>query len=192
MSAFKTVNPATGETVQTFKDISDQELDQLLDDARDAYLDWRRRPVAERSAVLHAAAEEMRANSAEYAAYVTLEMGKLAGQAEAEVGLSAAVLDYYAARTERFLAPKGLLESPGATVRPEPIGVILAIEPWNFPYYQIARIRRPAARRRQRGHPQARRKRAPVRARVRPSPRESRRSGQASTATYSPRSSRPA
>ena len=143
MSAFKTVNPATGETVQTFKDISDQELDQLLDDARDAYLDWRRRPVAERSAVLHAAAEEMRANSAEYAAYVTLEMGKLAGQAEAEVGLSAAVLDYYAARTERFLAPKGLLESPGATVRPEPIGVILAIEPWNFPYYQIARIAGP-------------------------------------------------
>jgi succinate-semialdehyde dehydrogenase/glutarate-semialdehyde dehydrogenase len=143
MSAFKTVNPATGETVQTFQGISDQELDQLLDGARSAYLDWRRRPVAERSQVLHAAAQELRANSAQYAAYITLEMGKLAGQAEAEVGLSAAILDYYAARAERFLAPKELPESPGAIVRPEPIGVILAIEPWNFPYYQIARIAGP-------------------------------------------------
>ena len=137
MSAFKTVNPATGETVQTFKDISDQELDQLLGDARDAYLDWRRRPVAERSAVLHAgAAEELRANSAEYAAYVTLEMGKLGrGQAEAEVGRSR---QPFSTTTRQgggtVLAPKELLRGARvATVRPEPIGVILGDRAVEFP-----------------------------------------------------------
>lgn len=143
MSAFSSVNPATGKTVQTFADITDQELDQLLNAATEAYLDWRRRPIAERSRVLHAAAEELRTNSTEYASFITLEMGKLAAEAEAEVGLTAAILEYYAERAESFLAPKELPESPGAFVSSEPIGVILAIEPWNFPYYQIARIAGP-------------------------------------------------
>ena len=70
-------------------------------------------------------------------------MGKQIGTAEAEVGLSAAILDYYADRAEEFLAPQELPESPGAVVETEPIGVILAIEPWNFPYYQLARVAGP-------------------------------------------------
>jgi succinate-semialdehyde dehydrogenase/glutarate-semialdehyde dehydrogenase len=70
-------------------------------------------------------------------------MGKLIGTSEAEVGLSAAILDYYADRAETLLAPKELPESPGAVVETEPIGVILAIEPWNFPYYQLARVAGP-------------------------------------------------
>ena len=70
-------------------------------------------------------------------------MGKLIGTSQAEVGLSAAILDYYADRAETFLAPRKLPESPGAVIETEPIGVILGIEPWNFPFYQLARVAGP-------------------------------------------------
>ena len=137
---YSTINPATGELLRTFETHSDAELDQALQTAHLAYGAWRRRPVHERAAVLKAAAAEMRANSAEYARCITLEMGKLIGHAEAEVGLTAAILDYYADRAEKLLAPTELPESPGAMVVTEPIGVIFGIEPWNFPFYQVARV----------------------------------------------------
>jgi succinate-semialdehyde dehydrogenase / glutarate-semialdehyde dehydrogenase len=141
---YQTINPATGETVRTFGDISDADLDQAVQVARSCYTDdWRRRPVADRARILKAAAAALRANAAEYAQYVTAEMGKLIGTSEAEVGLSAAILDYYADHAESFLAPRELPESPGAVIETEPIGVILGIEPWNFPYYQLARVAGP-------------------------------------------------
>jgi succinate-semialdehyde dehydrogenase/glutarate-semialdehyde dehydrogenase len=141
---YSTINPASGETVRTFDDISDADLDHALDAARSCYEnDWRHRSIADRARIVKAAAAELRANAAEYAGYITAEMGKLIGTSEAEVGLSAAILDYYADRAEAFLAPKELPESPGAVVETEPIGVILGIEPWNFPYYQIARVAGP-------------------------------------------------
>lgn len=141
---YRTVNPATGETVATFADISDADLDAALDTAQSCYRsDWRHRPIADRARIVKAAAAGLRANAAEYAQYVTLEMGKLIGTSEAEVGLSAAILDYYADHAETFLAAQELPESPGAVVETEPIGVILGIEPWNFPYYQLARVAGP-------------------------------------------------
>jgi len=141
---YRTINPATGETARTFGDISDADLDNALDTARSCYQDdWRHRAVADRARIVKAAAAELRANAAEYAQYVTAEMGKLIGTSEAEVGLSAAILDYYADRAESFLAPEELPESPGAVIETEPIGVILGIEPWNFPYYQLARVAGP-------------------------------------------------
>lgn len=141
---YRSLNPATGETVREFTDISDADLDTALQTAQTAYrTDWRQRSVADRARIMKAAAAELRANAAEYAGYITAEMGKLIGTSQAEVGLSAAILDYYADRAETFLAPKELPESPGAVVETEPIGVILAIEPWNFPYYQLARVAGP-------------------------------------------------
>ena len=141
---YSTINPATGETVRTFADISDADLGDALEVAQSCYQnDWRRRPVADRARIVKAAAAELRANAAEYARYVTAEMGKLIGTSQAEVGLSAAILDYYADRAETFLAPRELPESPGAVIETEPIGVILGIEPWNFPYYQLARVAGP-------------------------------------------------
>jgi succinate-semialdehyde dehydrogenase / glutarate-semialdehyde dehydrogenase len=141
---YRTINPSTGEQLRTFETLSDAELDQRLERAHGAYAtDWRRRPVQERAAILRAAAAELRDNSDEYAQLITLEMGKLIGTSEAEVGLSAAILDYYADRAEKFLAPRELPESPGAVVVTEPIGVIFGIEPWNFPYYQLARVAGP-------------------------------------------------
>jgi succinate-semialdehyde dehydrogenase/glutarate-semialdehyde dehydrogenase len=141
---YVTINPATGETVATFANITDADLDAALDTAQSCYRsDWRHRPIAERARIVKAAAAGLRANAAEYAQYVTLEMGKLIGTSEAEVGLSAAILDYYADHAEAFLAAQELPESPGAVVETEPIGVILGIEPWNFPYYQLARVAGP-------------------------------------------------
>jgi len=141
---YRTINPATGETVRTFGDISDADLDNAVEVARSCYAgDWRHRPVADRARIVKAAAAALRANAAEYAQYVTAEMGKLIGTSEAEVGLSAAILDYYADHAESFLAPRELPESPGAVIETEPIGVILGIEPWNFPYYQLARVAGP-------------------------------------------------
>ena len=141
--AYSTINPATGEQLLTVDTLSDAELDQGLETAHTAYTHWRRRPVHERAEILKSAAAELRANSVEYARYITLEMGKLIGQSEAEVGLAAAILDYYADRAEKLLAPTELPESPGAVVVTEPIGVIFGIEPWNFPYYQVARVAGP-------------------------------------------------
>ena len=141
---YRTINPATGETVRTFADISDADLGDALEVAQSCYQnDWRHRPVADRARIVKAAAAELRANAAEYARYVTAEMGKLIGTSQAEVGLSAAILDYYADRAETFLAPRKLPESPGAVIETEPIGVILGIEPWNFPFYQLARVAGP-------------------------------------------------
>ena len=141
---YRTVNPATGETIRTFTDISDADLDEALETARSCYQDdWRHRPVADRARIVKAAAAELRASASEYARCVTVEMGKLIGTSQAEVALSAAILDYYADRAETFLAPRELPESPGAVIETEPIGVILAIEPWNFPYYQLARVAGP-------------------------------------------------
>jgi len=141
---YQSINPATGETVRTFADISDADLDSAVEVARACYADdWRHRPVADRARIVKAAAAALRAHAAEYAQYVTAEMGKLIGTSEAEVGLSAAILDYYADHAESFLAPRELPESPGAVIETEPIGVILGIEPWNFPYYQLARVAGP-------------------------------------------------
>jgi succinate-semialdehyde dehydrogenase / glutarate-semialdehyde dehydrogenase len=143
-AGYRTVNPATGETLADFPVISDTGLEEALEVARACFLrDWRHRTVADRARVVKAAAAELRANAAEYARLVTTEMGKLIGTSEAEVGLSAAILDYYADRAGEFLTPRELPESPGAVVETEPIGVIFAIEPWNFPYYQLARVAGP-------------------------------------------------
>ena len=141
---YSTINPTTGEHVCTFDALTDEELDERLHTAHTAWAtDWRHRPVRERAGILKAAAAELRANAAVHAHRMTLEMGKLIGTAEAEVELSASILDYYADRAEKLMAPRELPESPGASVSTEPIGVIFAIEPWNFPYYQVARVAAP-------------------------------------------------
>lgn len=141
---YQTINPATGAIVKTFPVVSDDDLEAAVSTAHAAYQDdWRHRPLAERAKVLSRAASLLRENAEEYASYITLEMGKLHQGALAEVGLSAAILDYYAQHAEEFMAPKAYEGFPGAEVVTRPIGPILAIEPWNFPYYQVARVAGP-------------------------------------------------
>ncbi|MDO8172145.1 aldehyde dehydrogenase family protein [Acetobacter tropicalis] len=85
----------------------------------------------------------LRERAEEFAQLATLEMGKLINEARFEVGLSADILSYYADYSEEFLKPEELSDAPGSVVKTAPIGVILAIEPWNFPYYQVARVAAP-------------------------------------------------
>lgn len=142
--AYQTTNPATGETVATFEEISDVELAKVIDVAQSCYeMDWRNRPIAQRAQIVRTAAKLMRERQEQLAGLITLEMGKLIAEARGEVGLSADILDYYADRAEAYLKPRPIPEAPGATVETLPLGVIVCIEPWNFPYYQLARVAGP-------------------------------------------------
>ena len=144
---YATINPYTGELLKTFADATDTEVDDAITEAHAAFLSWRDTPFAARAEVMRRAGEILRAESDTYARLLTLEMGKLVGEAQAEVTLSAQIFEYYAEHAERLLAPEALpVADPAegaAVVVHEPLGVLLAIEPWNFPYYQIARILAP-------------------------------------------------
>ena len=145
--AYQTTNPYTGEILKTFPDATDAQVAQALERGHTAFQQGRLKPVSERVTFLQKAADLLRARHTEYAKLLTTEMGKLLAEAEAEVELSAAILEYYVKHAEAELAPQPLpCEDPvvsEAQLVHEPLGIILAIEPWNFPYYQIARIMAP-------------------------------------------------
>ncbi|MGW4882072.1 NAD-dependent succinate-semialdehyde dehydrogenase [Streptomyces sp. NPDC004262] len=141
MVSFQTINPATGAFVKEFPLQSDEEVFAALDTADRLYReDWKFRPVAERARIVARAAEILREKRDEYVEYLTLEMGKVTRFGYFEVDLTADILDYYAEHGEKLLAEQELPDEPGAKLVTEPIGVLLAIEPWNFPYYQVARV----------------------------------------------------
>jgi len=138
---YQSINPATEEVVKTFPSISDADLEAVVGQAHACYQnDWAQRSVAERARVIGAAAAILKEKAEEYAGYVTLEMGKLSTAAVAEIRLSVGILEYYAKNAEAFLAPKSIPGFPNAVVQMRPLGALLAIEPWNFPYYQVARV----------------------------------------------------
>ena len=143
--AYQSTNPYDGKTVQTFDEIGDAQLEARIAAAADCFEnDWRHRSFDERKAVLARAAALLRERAPEFAALVTLEMGKLIQQSLGEVALSAAILDYYAEHAQGFLAPEHLTTPRGqATVESAPIGVVFGVEPWNYPYYQVARLAAP-------------------------------------------------
>jgi succinate-semialdehyde dehydrogenase/glutarate-semialdehyde dehydrogenase len=142
--SYATTNPYSGETVATFDYATDEEVAKALDNAQAAFESWKETAFAERAAVMHKAAEILRKEKSEYAKLLTLEMGKVTAEAEAEVDLSADIFDYYAKNAESQLVTRKLDVDPATKgeykLLAEPLGVLLAIEPWNFPYYQVARI----------------------------------------------------
>ena len=145
MGAYATINPATGEALAEFPVISDREVDAILERAHTAYLSWRETPLEQRTAALARAAQLSTERIDELAQLLTLEMGKPLVQAQGEVMIVASIFQYYAENAEKFLADE-LLDAVGggeAVVRTEPIGVILGVMPWNFPYYQVARFAAP-------------------------------------------------
>jgi succinate-semialdehyde dehydrogenase / glutarate-semialdehyde dehydrogenase len=142
---YKTINPATGQLVKTFEGANDHEIEGIIATAHGAFeSDWRHRSVADRSRIIAKAASILRDKAEEYAQTITREMGKRIVEARVEVTLSANILDYYAQRAHEFLAPQQLPDVSGsAQVHVYPVGVLLGIEPWNYPYYQIARVAAP-------------------------------------------------
>lgn len=145
--AYATINPYTGETLKTFADATDAEVHKAIGTAHSAFLSWKDTPFAERGRILQNAADILRRDSDAYAKLLTLEMGKIFAEAKAEVELSAKIFEYYVRNAENLLKPENLpVLDPAegnAVLVHEPLGVLLAIEPWNFPYYQIARILAP-------------------------------------------------
>jgi len=145
--AYATLNPYTGATLKTFPDATDAEVAAALGKAHSAFLAWKETPFAQRGRILQKAADILRRDADAYAKLLTLEMGKLFSEAKGEVEISAKIFEYYVRNAERLLKPEKLpVLDPAegeAVLVTEPLGVLLAIEPWNFPYYQIARILAP-------------------------------------------------
>jgi succinate-semialdehyde dehydrogenase/glutarate-semialdehyde dehydrogenase len=142
--SYQSVNPYDGKILKTFVELTDQQLETALETAAACFEAWRLTTFAVRATVLERAAAIMRARIDEFAHPVTLEMGKLIDQAQGEVVLSADIIDYYANNGERFLAPQHLEPSSGeAEVERSPFGVLFGVQPWNFPYYQLARFAAP-------------------------------------------------
>jgi succinate-semialdehyde dehydrogenase/glutarate-semialdehyde dehydrogenase len=141
---YQSVNPYDGTILKTFEELTDQQLETAIATAASCFETWRRTTFAERAVVAVRAAAIMRARAGEFARPVTLEMGKLIEEARGEVALSAEIIDYYAKNAERFLAPEHLTPSDGeAQVISTPLGVLFGVQPWNFPYYQLARFAAP-------------------------------------------------
>ena len=142
---YRSVNPATGEVIATFTSHTDTELKSALTVAQALYeSDWSRGPRQRRLEILSRAADLLDDRLEELARIMTEEMGKRISEARAEVRLSADILRFYAANAGTFLAPEQIRSSMGDVwVEYHPIGVVVAVEPWNYPYYQLARVAGP-------------------------------------------------
>jgi succinate-semialdehyde dehydrogenase/glutarate-semialdehyde dehydrogenase len=142
--SYQSINPYNGQTLKTFDELTDKQLESAMATAASCFETWRHTTFANRAAVATKAAAIMRARVDEFARPVTLEMGKLIDQARGEVLLSTDIIDYYAQNAEGFLSPQHLKPSSGeAAVESSPFGVLFGIQPWNFPYYQLARFAGP-------------------------------------------------
>jgi succinate-semialdehyde dehydrogenase/glutarate-semialdehyde dehydrogenase len=142
--SYQTINPASGEVLQSFPDISNAALETVLKNAQSAYEIWRHKSYAERAKIIGKAAELLHEQAETFAHTMTLEMGKRISEARGEVEFSSRILAYYAKNAARFLAPVKLNPTRGeAHMESSPIGVLFAVEPWNFPYYQLARVAGP-------------------------------------------------
>lgn len=143
--AIATINPATGETIKTFNALTDAELLLKLEKAQQAFVQYRQTPMAQRGEWLKKAAEILEGDRDRFAKTMTLEMGKTVKSAIAEVEKCASVCRYYAENAAQFLADvPAQTDASHSFVRYAPLGVILAVMPWNFPFWQVFRFAAPA------------------------------------------------
>ena len=142
--AIATVNPATGEVLQTFSPMTREAIEQSLDRSHGAFLQYRRTSLAQRSAWLHNAATILEEERTRWGKLITLEMGKTLKSAIAEVEKSVSVCRYYADRAEEFLGDYAIAtDAKSSFLRYQPLGTILAVMPWNFPFWQVFRFAAP-------------------------------------------------
>ena len=142
--AYQSLNPATGKLLQKFDELTDKQLEEKLATAEKCFKSWKLKTYAERAVIVAKAAALMHNRVDELANTMTLEMGKRITEAKGEVEFSANILGYYAKNAERFLANVELHPALGeGHMESSPIGVIFGVEPWNFPYYQLARVAGP-------------------------------------------------
>jgi succinate-semialdehyde dehydrogenase / glutarate-semialdehyde dehydrogenase len=143
--AYQSVNPANGEVLRTFDQHTDEELRDALATADDTYRNiWSPKSIRERAKIVGRSASLMLERKESLARLASIEMGKRISEGRDEVDLSAAILQYYAENAETFLAPK-IIESKVGSARLEysPLGVLIGVQPWNYPYYQLSRFAAP-------------------------------------------------
>jgi succinate-semialdehyde dehydrogenase/glutarate-semialdehyde dehydrogenase len=141
----KSINPATGELVHAYTEFQGDEIDACLDDATDAYYQWRQSPIKQRINLLNALADRLQEKLEGLAFGISLEMGKPISESRSEIEKCAWVCRYYAEHAEDFLAPTNVpTESQKSYITYQPMGPVLAIMPWNFPFWQVFRFAAPA------------------------------------------------
>jgi succinate-semialdehyde dehydrogenase/glutarate-semialdehyde dehydrogenase len=139
--SYASVNPATGEVLRNFTEHTDEEMWDALTTADQAFRPWASRPFSERSKIIGRSAQLLLEKKEELARLATLEMGKRIAESRGEVELSASIMQHFADNAESLLAPKKINSAMGdARLEYSPLGVLLSIQPWNHPYYQLARF----------------------------------------------------
>jgi len=142
--AYQSINPNDGKLLQSFEHMTNAQLAQALAQAQTCFETWKHTSFAQRAAIVNKAAALLHAHVDDFARLETLEMGKRIGEARGEVRFSGDILAYYARHAESLLAPTQLHPRVGAAhIECAPTGVLFCVEPWNFPYYQLARVAGP-------------------------------------------------
>jgi len=140
----KSINPTNNEIIKEYPDHTEDQISDIIKNVDEAFSSWKNTSFAERSKLMHNAAEELRTNINEYAELMTSEMGKIIKESRAEVDKCAWVCDYFAENAETFLKDD-IIETDASKsfVTFQPLGTILAVMPWNFPYWQVFRFAAP-------------------------------------------------
>ncbi|MWV39324.1 NAD-dependent succinate-semialdehyde dehydrogenase [Natrialba sp. INN-245] len=143
--SIESVNPATGEVVDSYDETSESQREDRLERATETYAEWRETPIERRQGLLSEAADVLRRNVEEYATLMTEEMGKPIVQSRAEVEKCAWLCEYYAEHAASHLQDEVVASAPEArtVIVHEPLGPVLAIMPWNFPFWQVFRFAAP-------------------------------------------------
>ncbi|MVT64902.1 aldehyde dehydrogenase family protein [Bradyrhizobium pachyrhizi] len=140
----ESINPTTGEVLARYEEMAPAAAAKIVDEAHEALLDWRRVPYPERAGLMRKAAEILRDNALDYARLMANEMGKPVRDGVAEAEKCAVACEFYADNAERFLAPEPIAtEAANSFVTFNPLGVVLAVMPWNFPFWQVFRFAAP-------------------------------------------------
>lgn len=141
---YQSINPATGKLLKKFEELTDAQLEAKLAKATACFAEWKKTSFAERAVIIAKAGDLLHERVEELAKTMTLEMGKRIDEARGEVEFSAKIMAYYAKNAEKFLADTALHPDQGdGHMESSPIGVVFGVEPWNFPYYQLARVAGP-------------------------------------------------
>src|SRR5262245_922182 len=139
------INPATGEPIREYPEHDNSEVRRRLQSTEQAFATWRKTSFADRSRLMQQAARILRDRNANYSRLMTEEMGKPIAEAEAEIEKCARNCDFFAEHAQTFLAEETVsIEAAWSFVRFDPLGIVLAIMPWNFPFWQVFRFAAPA------------------------------------------------
>jgi len=143
--AIESINPATGKLIKKYTEMGAQEVKEIIESSQKAFLSWKRKSFDERGPYLKKAGEVLRSRKKEYGELFADEMGKPFLQGESEVEKCALVCDYYAEKTAEILGHEEIkTEARKSYVTFQPLGIVLAVMPWNFPFWQVFRFAAPA------------------------------------------------